>query len=440
MNVHLPHTPCSTAVILAAGSGRRLGRRCKPLAVVAGRTLLERTVLTLRAAGVERIVVVTGHEKDTVRAFVEERGLDVELVENDAFLAGNGSSALVGGRAAAGRFLLTMVDHVFEPESIARMLESDAPFVAAVDTRARFCDVAEATKVRLAGSKILAVGRDLDPFDAVDGGLFVCDADVLRVAERAVASGEGTWNAIKRRALAEGHEIEAVDLAGAFWLDVDTPAEARRAERFLVRRAARKAHDGPVARAVNRRLSWPMSLLLLRAGVSPNGATLIAFGLAIAAAGVLALGAISAVALVIGGVFVQLASIVDGADGEIARASVRSSPAGGFLDSVLDRIGEAAVLTGLAVAAGLDGWLWLPYAGALVGALLVPYVKASYEASFGKPFPAPAYRVGLGHDVRMLLVAVAAVVLQPAAGLVALAVLANAEALRRFVAGWRSRD
>ena len=440
MNFHLPSTPCSTAVVLAAGSGRRLGRRCKPLAVVAGRTLLERTVLTLRAAGVERIVVVIGHEKDSVRAFVEERGLDVELVENEGFLAGNGSSALVGGRAAANRFLLTMVDHVFEPKSLALILASDAPFVAAVDTRARFCDVAEATKVRLAGSKIVAVGRDLDPFDAVDGGLFVCDADVLRVAERALANGEGTWNAIKRRALAEGHEIEAVDLAGAFWLDVDTPAEARRAERFLVRRAAGKAHDGLVARAVNRRLSWPMSLLLLRSGVSPNGATLIAFGLAIAAAGLLALGATSALALVLGGVLVQIASIVDGADGEIARASVRSSAAGSFLDSILDRIAEAAVLTGLAVAAGLDGWMWLAYAGALVGALLIPYVKASYEASFGKAFPASAYRVGIGHDVRLLLVAVAAVALQPAAGLVAVAVLANAEVVRRAVAGWRSRN
>ena len=143
------------------------------------------------------------------------------------------------------------------------------------------------------------------------------------VAERCLAAGEQSWNAVKRRWLGEGGEIEAVDLEGLFWIDVDTPADRRRAERTLVSLAARKPLDGPVSRLVNRRLSGPISLVLLRAGVSPGAATVATFLFALAAAAVLALGVVWPAALVLGGILVQLASILDGVDGEIARASLR---------------------------------------------------------------------------------------------------------------------
>ena len=200
----------------------------------------------------------------------------------------------------------------------------------------------------------MAVRRELDVWEAVDAGLALCDAEVADVAERSLATGEQSWNAVKRRWLGEGGEIEAVDLEGLFWIDVDTPADRRRAERTLVSLAARKPLDGPVSRLVNRRLSGPISLVLLRAGVSPGAATVATFLFALAAAAVLALGVVWPVALVLGGILVQLASILDGVDGEIARASLRSSPFGGFLDSVLDRAADAAVLAALAIAAGLD--------------------------------------------------------------------------------------
>src|SRR5215218_1491904 len=136
-------------VILAAGMGARLGAGLKPLARVAGTTLLERAVATLRSAGIERVLVVVGHAKDDVRRFVIERQLDVELVENDDFVRGNGTSALAGGRAAGGRFVLLMVDHVFDPSAVPRILERSEPFVAAVDSRPHYCDVEEATKMRV---------------------------------------------------------------------------------------------------------------------------------------------------------------------------------------------------------------------------------------------------------------------------------------------------
>jgi 1L-myo-inositol 1-phosphate cytidylyltransferase / CDP-L-myo-inositol myo-inositolphosphotransferase len=425
-------------VILAAGAGGRLENGCKPLTRVAGLTLLERAVATLKEAGIPHVIVVAGHARDKVEPFVAERGLDVELVASDDFSGGNGSSALVGGRVAGTRFLVTKAHHVVEPAAVRQLLACDAPLAAAVDSDPQYCDVAEATKVRLDGRAVVAVERQLEELDAVDAGMFVCDAELLPVAECAPADGDRSWNGIGRRCLAEGHEIRAVDLRGAFWLDVETGKEARRAERFLVSRAAGKGQDGPVARFLNRRLSGPVSLVLVRLGVSPNAATVTTFLLAVVAAAVLGLGSVWTVALIAGGVLVQLAAVVDGVDGEIARASLRSSPRGGFLDTVLDRAGDAAALIGLAVAAGVGTTTFAALAAALFGSLQTPYVKASYEASFGRPFPASVYRVGFGRDVRLLAVALSAVALQPLAGLLAVAALANIEAVRRSLGAWRA--
>jgi len=46
----------------------------------------------------------------------------------------------------------------------------------------------------------------------------------------------------------------------------------------------------------------------------------------------------------VAGILVQLASIVDGVDGELARARNMASPVGAFLDSLLDRIADAFVI------------------------------------------------------------------------------------------------
>src|ERR687892_2146045 len=359
-------------VVLAAGSGLRLARDSKPLARVAGVTLLERAVWALRRAGLERVVAVVGHRGDEVRRFVADHALPVELVENPDYLRGNGSSALVGGRAAGGRFVLMMVDHVVEPEVIARLLGRDEPFVAAVDTAPAYCDREEATKVRLVGDHVVAVSRSLDGYEAVDAGLFACGPVVLAAAERALEEGAVSWNDVKRRYLGAGGAITAVDLRGGFWIDVDTPGDLRRAERLLVRRAAAKPSDGVVSRRLNRPLSRSLSLLLVRTRISPNAISALTFLLTLGAAGLLALGRMSALALV----------------------------------------------------------------AAVFGSLAVPYVKASYEATFTSPMPAA--RCSLGRDTRMLVVALAAVSLQPLAGLVAVAAVSYIEAARRFAAGWRS--
>jgi len=73
-----------TAVVLAAGAGTRLGplalRQSKPMIAIAGQPMIGWILSRLRAAGIDRIVVV-GHPSDrALAAYLESAGGGVQLV------------------------------------------------------------------------------------------------------------------------------------------------------------------------------------------------------------------------------------------------------------------------------------------------------------------------------------------------------------------------
>lgn len=128
-------------------------------------------------------------------------------------------------------------------------------------------------------------------------------------------------------------------------------------------------------------LFGPAARALVRAGVSPDAVTItgtvLVTGLALT---LFPLGHLAAGALAIGAVVVT-----DSIDGLMARMLGRSSRWGAFLDSTLDRIGDAAIFSGVLVYAlrHLDGTLGDITTGLALAALVlgtvVPYARARAE-------------------------------------------------------------
>jgi len=84
--------------------------------------------------------------------------------------------------------------------------------------------------------------------------------------------------------------------------------------------------------------------------------------------------------LVAGALFV-LGAVCDILDGALARAGGKGTPFGAFLDSTLDRLGEAFVLGAAALVFAREGKLWavaIAFA-AIVGSFLVSYTRAKAE-------------------------------------------------------------
>jgi molybdenum cofactor cytidylyltransferase len=77
-----------SGVVLAAGEARRFGAT-KQLATLDGRPLVLHAVDALRGAGVDEIIVVTGHDADAVEAVLPS---DVRAIRNPAYRDGQATS------------------------------------------------------------------------------------------------------------------------------------------------------------------------------------------------------------------------------------------------------------------------------------------------------------------------------------------------------------
>lgn len=105
--------PMVAAVVLAAGSSTRMGRN-KLLLDLGGETLVRRAVRAAVEAGVDRVVVVLGHEAQSVEA--ELSGLPCVAVVNPDHTQGAGTSLQVGVRQAAteaGAVVIVLADMPF---------------------------------------------------------------------------------------------------------------------------------------------------------------------------------------------------------------------------------------------------------------------------------------------------------------------------------------
>jgi phosphatidylglycerophosphate synthase len=103
--------------------------------------------------------------------------------------------------------------------------------------------------------------------------------------------------------------------------------------------------DAVMARILDRRLSWRISLRLARAGITPNQVTLANTGLGLLAAAMLA--SVSYWLRLIGAILFLVSITIDGVDGEIARLRMVESKFGAKLDVFTDNLVHVAVFAGL---------------------------------------------------------------------------------------------
>jgi len=132
-----------------------------------------------------------------------------------------------------------------------------------------------------------------------------------------------------------------------------------------------------IRRNLAYRITDSMVRILSKSGITPNALTFINLALNIVAAYVIATGH-----LLLGGVLVLVAGLFDLLDGALARFTKQTTRFGAILDSVADRISEAAILCGLLI------W-YIPQEEAsleivlifvvLIGSFLVSYIRARAE-------------------------------------------------------------
>lgn len=193
----------------------------------------------------------------------------------------------------------------------------------------------------------------------------------------------------------------------------------------------------------------PAAHRLKRWGVTPNTVTAISFVFALAAAVAFFLATRDALwLLLVASACVSVNAILDGLDGRLARLTNTSSPKGDYLDHIVDRYSDVAILAGLALSP-LGDLRWGLFA--IIGTLLTSYMGTQAQAmGLGRMY---AGFLGRADRLVILLAVPALVWLASIAGfaipwqynpivfmLAYFAIVGNLTAVQRFVSGWRALD
>ena len=132
--------------------------------------------------------------------------------------------------------------------------------------------------------------------------------------------------------------------------------------------------------AVSRYFELPGARFFRALRLTPNAVSLLGFSLSVAAACLVGFDWLFA-----GGVVFLSGSLLDALDGALARLTGKASAFGALLDSVLDRLSEAALFVGLAVyalRAGFSGdrlFFIVVLLLALIFSQMVSYLRARGE-------------------------------------------------------------
>jgi choline kinase len=210
-------------LIIAAGRGRRLAGRAesKPLLEIAGRALIDRVV----GAG-----LLVG-----IRDFV---GVSITAVRNDEWEKENGLSVFKARDLLGDRFILSMSDHLFDPEILRDLIRQpvgDDETILAVDFDVRgnpHIDLDDVTMVLVEAGRIAAVGKGLVDHNAYDTGLFLGTPALFRALGESQKRGDFTLSG-GLRVLAAAGKARVMDIGGRYWIDVDDEKAMAKAEALL---------------------------------------------------------------------------------------------------------------------------------------------------------------------------------------------------------------
>ena len=431
-------------LIIAAGKGSRLRQQgeSKPLIPVLGLPLIERVIRTAIEAGADEFFVVTGYHEKQLRSFLSGLagclGCPVTPIFNSDWEKENGLSVLKAKPYLQEPFLLLMADHLFDP-SMARELmalplfDAEIALIVDGDVRNSFIDPEDVTRVKTKDGKIIDIGKGLTDFSGFDTGIFMCTPAIFSALERSAEDDGDTTLSAAVKGLADEGKAKAFDINGRFWIDVDDPATFKRAERALLTHLKDKPNDGPVSRYLNRPLSVRISRYLVNTPATPNQISLFSFVCSVLAAGLFTFDGYAA--LLLGGLLAQIASVVDGCDGEVARLTYRSSDYGGWFDAVLDRYADAFLLFGLmwhAYADKTNGLILLAGFLAIIGSFMVSYTADKHDR-FMRTRIKSGQGLRMGRDIRIFLIFLGAVFNQAYLALVVIAVVMNVETVRRLI-------
>jgi UDP-N-acetylglucosamine diphosphorylase/glucosamine-1-phosphate N-acetyltransferase len=231
------------AIILAAGEGERMRplttAHPKAMLPIGGKPLLEHLVARAKEAGVERFVIVVGHQKEKIiDHFGDGSGLGVkiEYVVQEERL-GTGHALLRAEGLAEDQFLVMNGDVLCDADSLKRVVEIEGLAVAAVRVEDPDSETDQILEVEEGTLKSVAERGKTPPSHLICAGICLLDRRIFEALRRFPPSeeegkGERELLAGLKTLLADGLEIGVVELES--WIEIVLPWDILKANETLM--------------------------------------------------------------------------------------------------------------------------------------------------------------------------------------------------------------
>lgn len=236
-----------TGVILAAGMAKRLRPltdNCpKCLLRVGGRTLLQRTVDAMLAAGIDELVVVTGYHEEMVRAFLTTHypQLPIHFLHNADYQHNNNiyslwmTKPLVDGKP----FLLLDSDIFFDPAILPLILAQEESALAlnrhplgeeemkvVVDGEGRITEISKTCRI----SDALGESVGIEKMNADYSTALFRELDQMIIVEGLI---DIFYERAFERLIPQGHTFKVVDTTSLFSIELDTVEDFDKAQEIV---------------------------------------------------------------------------------------------------------------------------------------------------------------------------------------------------------------
>jgi 1L-myo-inositol 1-phosphate cytidylyltransferase len=230
-------------LIVAAGTGSRLRDKgeSKPLIELAGSPLIERVIKNASKGGVTEFIVVSGYRGEELRAFLDglaqRENLKITHAINNEWERPNGLSVYAAHEVIEGDFLLSMCDHLVQPEIIHdiinHQIEKDTVTLC-VDYNIKnlMIDMEDVTRLKCTADKIQHIGKMIEDYNAFDTGIFKCTQAMFKALRASAEAGDESISGAMNM-LGSWGQARTFDIQGKLWLDVDDSAAFEKAQKLI---------------------------------------------------------------------------------------------------------------------------------------------------------------------------------------------------------------
>ncbi len=238
---------CMIGVILAAGMAKRLrpltDERPKCLLTVGQRTLLQRTVDAILAAGIEELVVITGYRQQMIRDFLTNHypNITIHFIDNPDYAHNNNIFSLWLTRpfTEGNDFLLLDSDILFDPAIIPAVLKQEGSALALnrhelgeeeikviVDDKNRVLEISKVCSIEQAIGESVGIEKMTADYSKA---LF-CELQQMIEEEGLI---DVFYEKAFERLIPKGYTFQIVDTTDFFSIELDTVDDFENAKKLI---------------------------------------------------------------------------------------------------------------------------------------------------------------------------------------------------------------